>query len=247
MRCGLWSLCPRGTVRHERPLSIEGEEHLYSERKDKQTRSLLTKLLIVIHQLYKRSVTSIMEGRCQCSTDTYQLAEETRWTDVCGLVIPGEKYRFRTFDVVPKCVSFLEEGTTTQRLFTWDTRAAFQQVKKPTRIWLLSTVGMDTISIYSRLNDFAVDAGFNEHCSALMDAWYPGEHATFFKTAKWVSTSVFWCIFDFQQLECNHFIFESKWQLIKSRRNSLKPSWEITFKRPRIWKPPWSWPLTTEI
>ena len=45
------------------------------------------------------------------------------------------------------------------------------------------------------------------------------------------------------------FIFESKWQLFKSWRNSLKPSWDITLKRKKntFLRPLWPLPLTTEI
>lgn len=41
VRCGPWSLCPRGTVRHEHFLLTEEEEPLYSEGKDEQRRCLL--------------------------------------------------------------------------------------------------------------------------------------------------------------------------------------------------------------
>lgn len=63
----------------------------------------------------KSGATSIMETRNPSGIDikTYQLAEKTRWADICGLVIPGEKHRIRTFSVVPKCVPFLEESAAT--------------------------------------------------------------------------------------------------------------------------------------
>lgn len=47
--------------------------------------------------------------------NTYQLAEERRRTDICGLVIPGENHRIWTFNVVPKRVPFLERESTEGR------------------------------------------------------------------------------------------------------------------------------------